>query len=171
MQAHTPTPRPSPAVKYLIANYPLGHPSITLGTHRDISPPPPHTATLLIGWPLNLGAESLLQSHAGPDISAAGREHSTLLDNYWHGRFPRANIIRSGIGGRGGQHVLSHLEWLAGVGGRRRRHELICLFSLPSTSKENITQVWFHSQTTVTGLTLLTYNKSVEWNEVGVRFN
>lgn len=91
---------PSSTVSYLIANYPLGHPRITLGAERErerYHHYHPHAARLLIGWPLNLGAESLLRSHVGPDISAARREHSTLPDNYGHGWFLRANIIRSGM--------------------------------------------------------------------------
>lgn len=127
---HTHTPHSSPTVQYLRANYSLGHHPITLGTHRDISQVPTHTATLLINWPLNLGGESLLQSHAGPDISPAGQEHSTLLDNYWHEWFPRANIIRCEIGGLGGQPVLSHHQWMAGGGEGQRTHEVICLFTL-----------------------------------------
>lgn len=94
---------------------PFGQTSITFGKHTVISLASTRTTTLLIGWPLNPGAESLLLCHAGPDISFAGQEHSTLWDNYWHGWFPRANIIRSGIGGLCGQRVLSHLKWMAGV--------------------------------------------------------
>lgn len=69
-----------------------------------------------------------------------GRELYTSLDNYWHGWFPRANIIRSEIGGLCGQRVLSLLQWMAGVGGRQRRREVICLY--PSLRPLSRTEAW-----------------------------